>query len=61
MISIDNRMSVVRMIDRLNANKNVGVVWIRLDSSMEWNNEILRMMVDKFTNIYHINVWDWND
>ena len=60
MNSIDNKMSVLAMINTLNANKNVGRVDIRLDSSIEWNNEILRMMIDKFTNVYSIIVDDWN-
>ena len=56
MNSIDNKMSVLAMINTLNANKNVGLVDIRLHSSIEWNNEILRMMIDRFTNVYHIEV-----
>ena len=61
MYSIDNKMSVLAMINTLNANKNVGRVDIRLDSNHKWNNEILRMMIDRFTNVYHINVWDHNN
>jgi len=34
MNSIDNRMGVLGMIDKLNANKNVGRVDIRLHSNM---------------------------
>ena len=56
MYSIDNKMSVLAMIDTLNANKNVGMVWIRINSSNKWNNKILRMIIDRFTNIYFINV-----
>ena len=61
MNSIDNKMNVLAMINTLNANTNVGVVWIRLHSNMQWNNEILRIMIDRFINVYHIGVWDFND
>ena len=50
------------MINTLNANKNVGEVVIALDSiRIEWNNEILRMMVDRFINVYHIDLGDHNN
>ena len=61
MFSIDDKMSVLGMINTLNANKNVGIVSIGLDISMKWNNQILRMMIDRFTNVYHIIVFDYND
>jgi len=61
MFSIDDKMSVLGMINTLNANKNVGIVSIGLYSSNKWNNEILRMMIDRFTNVYHIIVFDYND
>ena len=60
MDSIDNKMSVLAMINTLNANKNVGYVWIGLNSSMKWNNQMLRMMIDRFTNVYRIDVIDCN-
>ena len=61
MNSIDNKMSVLAMINTLNANKNVGKVWIGLNSNNKWNNEILRMMIDRFTNVYDIIAWDYNN
>ena len=61
MFSIDNRMSVLGMIDTLNANKNVRIVRIRLNSRCEWNNEMLRMIIDRFTNVYYIGLVDEND
>ena len=54
-------MSVLEMINTLNANKNVGRVMIRLHSNSKWNNEILRMMIDRFTNVYDIGVSDYNN
>ena len=61
MDSIDNRMNVLAMINTLNSNKNVGTVNIRLSRDIRWNDEILRMMIDRFTNVYYINVADFND
>ena len=60
MFDIDNRMSVIKMINALNANINVGSVMIALHSDIEWNNEILRMIIDRFTNIYSIGIVDIN-
>ena len=59
--SIDSKMNVLRMIDRLNANSKVGIVRIRLDSDYKWNSEILTLIANKYTNIYAISVWDYND
>jgi len=39
------------MIDTLNANINVGIVWIILNSSNKWNNEIVRLMINRYTNV----------
>ena len=62
MWSIDNKMSMLGMINTLNVNMNVGEVVIALDSSRyEWNNEILRMMIDRFTNVYTIAVADFSN
>ena len=49
------------MIDTLNANTNVGTVYIRLNSSNKWNSEIVRLMINRFTNVYDIYVSDWNN
>ena len=49
------------MINTLNANSNVGIVRIILNSSNKWNSEIVRLMIDRFTNVYYIYVHDIND
>ena len=54
-------MSVLGMINTLNANKNLGIVGIRLNRYVKWNNEILRMMIDRFNNVYYIDVGDYNN
>ena len=49
------------MIDTLNANKNVGYVWIRICSSSKWNSEIVAIIANSYTNVYHIRICDYND
>jgi len=48
------------MINTLNANRNVRIVWIRLSSDHKWNSEILRMIANRYTNVYVIYVADDN-
>jgi len=52
---------VLRIIDTLNANKNVVGVWVRLHSYNEWNIEIVTLIINRYTNVYSIYIWDWND
>ena len=61
MASLDSKMGVIEMIGTLNANKNVGIVWIELDSDNKWNREIVRLIVNRYTNVYNIIVEDCND
>ena len=49
------------MINTLNANTNVGKVWIGLDSSNKWNSKIVKLIINRFTNVYNINVSDLNN
>jgi len=60
MRSIDSKMDVLRMIDILDANSKVGEVSIGLRSDIKWNSEILRMIIDRYTNVYTIYVRDDN-
>ena len=52
---------MMEMINTLNANSKVGGLEIRLDSDNRWNDRIVRMMMDRYTNIYWIIVYDDND
>ena len=61
MQSIDSKIEVLRIIDTLNANKNVVGVWVRLHSYNEWNIEIVTLIINRYTNVYSIYIWDWND
>ena len=58
--SIDSKIELLTMIDLVNANKSVGIVSIGVDSYNEWNNEIIAIMIDRYTNLYGINLWDGN-
>jgi len=51
---------VLRMIDTVDANSNVGTVYIKLDINNEWNDEIIRMM-NRYSNVYDVEVFDSNE
>ena len=52
--SISSKMSVLRMIDALDANSKVGMVQIGLNSNNEWNSEIVRLIINRYTNVHSI-------
>jgi len=54
-------MDVLRLIDTSNGNSIVGRVVIRLDSSNEWDDEILSTMISRYTNAYWIHIADCNE
>ena len=60
-LSIDRKMDVLRLIDTLGANTNVGYVYIGLDSSNEWDDEILSTMISRYTNVHTICVYENDD
>ena len=53
-------MGVLRMIEALNANSKVGKVFIRLSSNNRWNDEIVKLIIDRYTSVYLIFVDDFN-
>jgi len=61
MLSIDNKMGVLGIIDTLNANSNVTKLLINLSSNHKWNSEIRTIIMNRYTNVYHIYVVDIND
>jgi len=54
-------MGMLRMIDTVNTNSKVRIVYIELNSSNRWNSEIVGLMIDRYTNVYAIYVDDLND
>ena len=49
------------MINTLNANSNVGTVVISFDDRNEWNDDILKLVISRYSNIYDISVSDYNN
>ena len=54
-------MGVLRMIDTLDANRNVERIGITLHSNNKLNDEILTTMMNKYTKVYCIYVDDCNN
>ena len=48
------------MINTLNTNSKVAKLDIVLSSDDRWNNRILTFIANNYTNVYHIEVHDWN-
>ena len=61
MYSVDRKMEVITLINTLDANSNVGLVWIGLSNDYKWSDEILAIMISKYTNVYSIVIYDYND
>jgi len=54
-------MIVLDMINTLDANSNVGEVSIKFDRTNYYNDEILKTMMNKYNNLYSIELQDDND
>jgi len=52
--SIDSKMSVLRMIDRLDANNKVGIVIIKVSGDHKLDDQILAAIMDRYTKVYWI-------
>jgi len=59
--TIDRKMSVLKMIDIANSNSNVGTIRISVHSKNQWNSEILRLMTNRYPNVYYIEIIDWDN
>ena len=55
--SLEYKMKVMKMINELNVNQKVGIIQIRLDNNNPINEEIIRMMVNNYNNVYEIYVY----
>jgi len=53
-------MRVLSIIDRLNANSNVVDLEIAFHNDDSWNDEIVTMMMDRYTNVHNIKLDDYN-
>ena len=54
-------MQIIEMFNTLNANTKVEGVVIGLSSYNELNDEIIALMMTKYTNLYSIHIHDYND
>jgi len=61
MYSVDSKMGVIEMIDRLNANSKVGIVRIGHYSDSQWNNEVVTLITNRYTNMHTIGVHNYDD
>ena len=59
--SISSKMEVLDMIDKLDANSNVGHIYIGIGSNNQLNYEIVIIMINRFSNVYWIELGDSND
>jgi len=53
-------MEVIEIIDILNANSKVAKIEIEL-SRDKWNSEMVKLMINRYTNVHNIIVVDCND
>jgi len=60
MNTMGRKIEVLTMIDIMNADTNVGHVMIKLDSNYQQNYEIVNIMINKYSNIYWIEIHDYN-
>ena len=54
-------MEALKMINTVNCDNRVGIVQIKLDANNEWNDKIMTTMISRFSNVYVINVNDYNN
>jgi len=59
--SLESKMKMMNMINELNVNHKVGMIWIKLNNNNPINEEIIRMMVNSCNNVYDIAVDNYND
>ena len=59
--SLEYKMEIIKIINELNANHKVGIIGIKLRNNNPINDEIIRMMINNYKNVYNIVVFDYND
>jgi len=58
--TIDRKVKALEMIEIVDSGINVGEIHIRLIKDHEWTDQIVKDMIDKYTNVYSIIVEDNN-
>jgi len=54
-------MEAMKMINELNVNHKVGGIRIKLRNNNPINEEIIRIIINNYDNVYSILVYDYND
>jgi len=54
--SLEYKMEIMKMINEINVNHKVGMIWIKLNNYNPINDEIIRIMINNYDNVYCINV-----
>ena len=54
-------MDVLKIIERVNGDSNVETVYIVLNSDNDWNDEIIRIMMSRYSNLYSIYMDDYSN
>ena len=59
--SLNNKLSIMNMIDELDVNDRVGKLAIKLGYNNPVDSSLIRMISDRFTNLYYVHIKDQND
>ena len=59
--SIDSKMDVIEMINRVDGNSKVGYMRVVVDNDYDWNSRIVKLIGSRYTNVYGIEVYDSNE
>ena len=59
--SLEYKMKVIKMINELNINQKVGEIAIKLNNNNPINEEMIRMMISNYNNVYRICLYDSNN
>ena len=59
--SLDNKMSLIEMVQQLDVNHRVGKLILYFNDSSKFNGEMVRVIMEKYHNIYHIEINDWSN
>lgn len=58
--SLDDKLKIIEMIDRLDINQKVGRIFIKISPNNPINAEIMRTILNNYNNIYRIDIQDGN-
>ena len=59
--SMERKMEMINMINKLNVGTKVGIVHIKVGDNQKQNDELIRIIMKRYTNVYEIVVEDFDD